>query len=72
MSAQPCRTARPISLSPDQALQIRKLIALHGEQGAMAILHCGVAVLDALRSGVAQPKTVARIAARLEQLRGGE
>ncbi len=65
------RTGRPALLTPEQSRQLRKLLALHGAQGTQDILGCGVATLDALRSGVAQPKTVTRIAARLDQLREG-
>ena len=71
MSPGPCRMLSVALLTTDQALQLRKLIALRGAQGTMRTLGCGVAVLDAIRSGVAQPKTVARVAARLDQIREG-
>jgi hypothetical protein len=65
------RTGRRAVLTPDQTRQLRKLLALNGSRGTAQILGCGEPTLDGVLSGVAAPKTVARIAARLDELRGG-
>lgn len=69
--ANPRRDHVAAPLTGEQMRQLRKLLASQGAQRTMEILHCGDATLDAIRSGVAQPKTVARIAARLDQIREG-
>jgi hypothetical protein len=58
----------PARLSSEQARKLRKLVALRGNTGAMAAVGCGIATLDALHDGVAQARTVARVAARLDAI----
>lgn len=68
MSPDPARTLRAVLLTDAQRLTLRKLLALNGARTASQILGCGEATLDGVLSGVAQPKTVARIAARLDEI----
>jgi hypothetical protein len=70
VSPQPARTLRRVVLTDEQRLALRKLVAFHGSRPTSVLLRCAETTLEGILSGVAQPSTVARIGARLDELRG--